>query len=72
MNESPEDVATLVDNVESAIEDINSAVIAASELDYAEIALWLEWIAEELDDLLRNIVQLPTADEVPVVEPQGL
>ena len=40
-----------------AIEDINSAAVAATELEYEEIAPWLEWLGEELDAMLRNVLR---------------
>jgi hypothetical protein len=67
MEEWPDELAELVDHVESAIEEINSAVVAASDLDFAEVALWLEWLGDELEDLLANVSHIslmsePTAD----------
>jgi hypothetical protein len=55
--ELPNDLTALVSYIESAIEDINQAVVAASDLENLEIALWLEWIAEELGDMLLNVMQ---------------
>jgi hypothetical protein len=64
MNEPPGDLTELVDHIEAAIEAINNAVVAAGDLEYAEAALWLEWIAEELGDLLSNVMHVPPMDEV--------
>ncbi len=55
----------LVNHVESAIEEINSAVVAASELGFTDIGPWLEWISEELGDLLLNHLQTPSFVEKP-------
>lgn len=56
MNEWSDELTALVNHIESAIDDVNNAAIAAIELEYEEVAPWLEWIAEELEDLLLNVL----------------
>ena len=63
MEEQPDKLTALLGHVESAIEEINLAAVAATDLDYAETALWLEWLGEELEDLIRNVLQAPSGDE---------
>jgi len=61
--ELPDDPTALVNHIESAIEEINKAVVTASDLEYLEVALWLEWIAEELGDMLLNVMQSPPMEQ---------
>ena len=63
MEAQPGQMDALVNHVESAIEEINSAVVASSELGFTEIEPWLEWISEELGDLLLNLLQAPSQVE---------
>jgi hypothetical protein len=63
MEEQPDKLTVLLGHVESAIEEINLAAVAATDLDYTETALWLEWLGEELEDLIRNVLQAPSGDE---------
>jgi hypothetical protein len=63
MEAEPGQTDVLVNHVESAIEEINSAVVAASELGLTEVEPWLEWISEELGDLLLNLLQTPSQAE---------
>jgi hypothetical protein len=63
MEELPDELEALVNHVESAIDEINSAVIAANHLELAEIAPWLEWLGEELGDLLFNLLRTPSQTE---------
>ncbi len=60
MEKWPDELIALVNHVESAIEEINCAVILANELEFVEIAPWLEWIGEELEDILTNVLQTPS------------
>jgi hypothetical protein len=61
MDESPDELTALVNHIEMAMDEINSAVIAARELEYEEVAPWLEWLGDELEDLLNNVLQAPPA-----------
>ena len=65
MEAQPGEMDALVNHVESAIEEINSAVVAASELGLTDIGPWLEWISEELGDLLLNHMRTPSHVEKP-------
>jgi hypothetical protein len=49
--------AAIIEPIESSIEEINNAAVLASELGNSEIAVWLEWLSEELDELLINIIE---------------
>ena len=66
MNAAPDNLAALLNHIESAMEELNQAAISADDLNLEEIGPWLEWIGEELDDLLRNVlsVQLPDGSRV--------
>ena len=68
MKEWPEELDALVEHIESAIDEINGAVVEANELEYAEIAVWLEWLGEELEDLRLNVLHAPPARAENVTE----
>jgi hypothetical protein len=51
--------AAIIEPIESSIEEINNAAVLASQLEDTEIAVWLEWLSEELDELLINIKEAP-------------
>jgi hypothetical protein len=57
MKEWSDESAELANYIESAIEEICSAATTANDLGNEEIALWLEWIGEELEDMLRNVLR---------------
>jgi hypothetical protein len=66
MKKSPGDLSVLsalMHHIESAIDEINNAALAAGDLEYSEAEVWLEWIAEELGNLLFNVMQTPPIDE---------
>jgi hypothetical protein len=64
MEERPDRLTDLLEHVESAIDEINRAAVAANDVAYYEAALWLEWIGEELEDLVRNVLQAPSRDDL--------
>lgn len=68
MEEKPGDFDALVNHVESAIDEINSAAVAANELGLAEIAPWLEWLGEELQDVARSVLWTPSSTDEEIQE----
>jgi hypothetical protein len=68
MNDPSDEQEALVNSIESAIEDINNAAVVAAELQYDEIASWLEWLGEELEDMLFNVLQTPPGPENTLVD----
>ncbi len=71
MEEPSDELNALKNYIESALEEINSAAVAANEMGYAEIAPWLEWIGEELGDLLLNVLREPSIDELRGAQEEG-
>jgi hypothetical protein len=47
MEEQPDKLTALWGHVETAIEEVNLAVVAVNDVEYAEAALWLEWLGQE-------------------------
>jgi hypothetical protein len=66
MSEWSPELTAMVNSIENAMDEINSAAARAEELDYAEFGAWLEWLSEELQDLLLNVLQAsePDVDEL--------
>ena len=66
MSEWSPELTAMVNSIENAMDEINSAAARAEELDYAEFGVWLEWLSEELQDLLSNVLQAsaPDVDEL--------
>lgn len=60
MEAQPDKLTALWGHVETAIEEVNLAVVAANDVEYSEAALWLEWLGQELEDLLLNVMRAPS------------